>query len=103
MIRSLFHTSSRFLISPSFQDKRIFLRWSTSIDSSCSVEKQRTRTHSESDYSLLSLSGSAFAWFTTLPANSIVLDRFGEAIPSVLLLWSYRVEVDRSDRFEAKE
>ena len=48
-----------------------FLEWSTLTDSFCSWEKQPTKMHSEFGCSPC-LSGSAFAWFTTLPANSIL-------------------------------
>jgi len=33
----------------------------------------------------------------------IILGRFRKAIPSVLLLWNYRTEVDRSDQLEIEE
>jgi len=33
----------------------------------------------------------------------LVLGRFGKTITSVLLLWRYGTEIDRSDQFEAEE
>jgi len=47
MIKFLSHISIRFLISPSFWDKEIILLWRILIDSSCSVERQQIRMHSE--------------------------------------------------------
>ena len=51
----------------------------------------------------LSLSGSAFTWFTTLPANSILYWADLERQLSVLLLWDYWVKVVKFDRLETKK
>jgi len=51
----------------------------------------------------MSLSGLAFAWFTTLPANSILFWADLEKQFHQFLLWRVRDEADRFDQSETKE
>ena len=52
----------------------------------------------------MSLSGSAFTWYTTLLANSIyiMLGRSGETVSPVHLLWHMRDEADGFNRPQAE-
>jgi len=51
----------------------------------------------------MSLSGSAFTWFTMLPANSIIFWADLEKQFHQFFYWYRRDEANRFDQFEAKE